>query len=297
MMDWFRPTVAERRLLPEGRSAGPMPWVIGIMMLLTILAAAVGLAIGNASSRLGSDIAGKLTIQVPEANQSRKNGQIRAILSEIRRVNAVVAVEQISDAQLAQLLDPWLGSVATDDDLPMPALIDVTLKRVDPNSVAEITKLVRDIAPSARVDRQASWLAPLAGLMTALKWLAFGLVALMATATAATVILAVRAALNTHSETIAIMHLLGSSDGQIARLFQRRIALDALLGCAAGFAVAMAVMAIVGTRLADVGSDLLGGASLGVMGWALILILPLAGTALAAGIARLTVLSTLGKTL
>ncbi len=297
MTNWFKPSPAERRLLPEGRSAGPMPWVIGIMMLLTILAAAVGLAVGNASTRLTNDIAGKVTIQIPEGNQSTKNGQIRAVLSEIRRVNAVVAVEQVSDAQLSALLNPWLGSVATDEDLPMPALIDVTLNRSDPQTVAELTAIVTGIAPKARVDRHASWLEPLAGLMAALKWLSFGLVLLMASATAATVILAVRAALNTHGETIAIMHLLGSSDNQIARLFQRRIALDAMLGCVAGFAVAMAAMAVVGTRISALGSDLLGGASLGWLGWVLILLLPIAGTALAAMIARLTVLRTLGKTL
>jgi cell division transport system permease protein len=297
MISWLKPSVAERRLLPEGRSAGPMPWVIGIMMLLTTLAAAMGLAVGNASASLSNDIAGKLTIQVPEANQSTKNGQIRAILSEIRQVNAVVGVERVSDAQLAQLLDPWLGNIGADEELPMPALIDVTLSRADATTILEITNLVTGIAPKARVDRHATWLSPLASLMTALKWLAFGLVLLMASATAATVILAVRAALNTHGETIAIMHLLGSSDNQIARLFQRRIALDAMLGCVAGFGVALAVMAVVGTRIGALGSDLLGGASLGLFGWLLILLLPVAGTALAAMIARLTVLRTLGKTL
>jgi cell division transport system permease protein len=297
MMEWFKPSPAERRLLPEGRSAGPMPWVIGIMMLLTVLAAAVGLAIAGASARLGDDIAGKLTIQVPEASQSMKNGQIRAILSEIGRVNDVVTVERVSDKDLAALLDPWLGNVTAQEDLPMPALIDVTLRRADAATVNQIRTLVTDIAPRARVDRHASWLAPLAGLMSALKWLAVGIVALMASATAATVILAVRAALNSHGETIAIMHLLGSSDAQIARLFQRRIALDATLGCAAGLAVALAIMATIGSRIGALGSELLGGASLGLSGWLIIVLLPVAGVILASLIARLTVLHTLGKTL
>ena len=38
---------AERGLLPEGRLAGPMPWVIAIMMFLTVLAAAAGLGLGQ----------------------------------------------------------------------------------------------------------------------------------------------------------------------------------------------------------------------------------------------------------
>ena len=36
---------AARGLLPEGRVAGPMPWVIAIMMFLTLLAAAAGLGL------------------------------------------------------------------------------------------------------------------------------------------------------------------------------------------------------------------------------------------------------------
>ena len=43
---------ADRRLLPEGRLAGPMPWVIAIMMFLTVLAAAAGLGLRNAARSL-----------------------------------------------------------------------------------------------------------------------------------------------------------------------------------------------------------------------------------------------------
>ncbi|TVV69603.1 cell division protein, partial [Sphingomonas solaris] len=38
MMQWLRVPPAERRLLPESRLSGPMPWVIAIMMFLTVLA-------------------------------------------------------------------------------------------------------------------------------------------------------------------------------------------------------------------------------------------------------------------
>ena len=41
---------AERGLLPEGRMAGPMPWVIAIMMFLTVLAAAAGLGLAGAAA-------------------------------------------------------------------------------------------------------------------------------------------------------------------------------------------------------------------------------------------------------
>ena len=296
-MNWLIPSAADRQLLPEGRSAGPMPWVLAIMMLVTVLTGAIGIAVARASDQLSGDIADKVTIQIPEGNQSARNGQIRALLVELRQVNGVISIDPVSEEKLTELLDPWLGNVAEDTDLPLPALIDVTLLKADDRSVAELETLAKGIAPKARVDRHASWLAPLSGLLSSLTWAAGGLVLLMAGATAAVVLLTVRSALNTHSDTISVMHFLGSSDGQIAGLFQRRIALDALLGSVAGFAVALAVLVLLGNRISALGSDLLGQATLGWTGWLAIILLPVAGTALAALVARWTVIRVLGKTL
>ena len=67
---------AERRLLLEGRLAGPMPWVIAIMMFLTALAAAGGLAMGSAASRLGADLGRRVTVEVIVADPAvRERGE------------------------------------------------------------------------------------------------------------------------------------------------------------------------------------------------------------------------------
>jgi cell division transport system permease protein len=296
-MNWIAPSAADRKLLPEGRSAGPMPWVLAIMMLVTVLTGAIGIAVARASNQLSGDIADKVTIQIPEGDQSARNGQIRALLAELRLVNGVTDIEPVSEEKLGELLDPWLGNIAEDTDLPLPALIDVTLVRADDRAVAELEQIAKGIAPKARVDRHSSWLASLSGLLSSLTWLAGGLVLLMAIATGAVVLLTVRSALNTHGDTISVMHFLGSTDSQIAGLFQRRIALDALLGSIAGFAVALTLLLVLGNRVSALGSDLLGQATLGWTGWLAIAALPLLGTTLAALVARWTVLRTLGKTL
>jgi cell division transport system permease protein len=296
-MNWITPSTADRKLLPEGRSAGPMPWVLAIMMLVTVLTGAIGIAVARASSQLSGDIADKVTIQIPEGDQSARNGQIRALLAELRLVNGVISIEPVSEQKLGELLDPWLGNIAEDTDLPLPALIDVTLAKADDRAVAELERLAKGIAPKARVDRHSSWLASLSGLLSSLTWLAGGLVLLMAVATGAVVLLTVRSALNTHGGTISVMHFLGSTDEQIAGLFQRRIALDALLGSLAGFAIALTLLLVLGNRVSALGSGLLGQATLGWSGWMAIAALPLLGTVLAALVARWTVLRTLGRTL
>lgn len=296
-MRLFRSNPADRRLLLEGRLAGPMPWVIAIMMFLTVLAAGAGLALGSAARALSADLAGRLTIQLPEANPVLRETGKQAIIAELGRLGVIEKIEPVSERQLAALLEPWLGAEGHDADLPIPALIDVELRRATPGDVAEVRKAVRAVAPAARVDEHARWLAPLASLLQSLKWLAAALVLLMAAATATTVVLAARGALNTHRPVTEVMHLLGATDRQVAGLFQRRIALDALFGGLAGLAGALAVMALVGNRMNAIGSDLLGSTGLGWADWAIILCLPLFGALLATLAARLTILFALRNTL
>jgi len=288
---------AERGLLPEGRMAGPMPWVIAIMMFLTVLAAAAGLGLGGAASRLQGQIGGRVTVQIVEASPRLRAQQTEAAAAAIRSLPGVVAVRVVPEAETEALLEPWLGAAAATSDLPIPALIDVDLTPEGRAGLERLRATVVSVAPAARVDDSAQWLAPLARLIGALQWLAAALVLLMVGATAATVVLAARAALDTHRGTIEILHLMGATDLQVARLFQRRIALDAAFGGLVGFILAGAVLIAIGERVSALGSELLGSAAIPAEGWITLLALPAFGVILAMMVARLTILRALGRML
>ena len=290
-------SAAERGLLPEGRMAGPMPWVIAIMMFLTVLAAASGLGLAGAAARLHDQIGGRVTIQIVEASPRLRAQQSAAAAAAIRRLPGVVAVRPVPEAEIQHLLEPWLGAGANQAELPVPALIDVDLTPEGRRNLDRLRGAVASAAPAARVDDNAQWLAPLVRLIGALKWLAAGLVVLMVGATAATVVLAARAALDTHRPTIEILHLMGATDVQVARLFQRRIALDALFGGLIGFILAGAVLIALGRRVSALGSELLGSAAIPPEGWLVLLALPAFGVILAMMVARLTILRALGRML
>jgi cell division transport system permease protein len=288
---------AERGLLPEGRLSGPMPWVIAIMMFLTVLAAAAGLGLASAAARLDDQIGGRVTIQIVEANPARKAAQVEAAAAAIRNLPGVVSVRPVPEEEINRLLIPWLGTGGIGDDIPIPALIDVDLTPDGHARLARLTEAVTAAAPAARVDDNGQWLAPLASLIGALKWLAAGLVLLMVGATAATVVLAARAALDMHRGTIEVLHLMGATDVQVARLFQRRIALDALFGGLIGFILAALVLVGIGERVSALGSELLGAASVPPPAWGILVGLPLFGVLLAMLVARLTILRALGRML
>lgn len=293
----FSVSAADRRLLPEGRFAGPMPWVIAIMMFLTVLAGAGGLGLRRGAQRLAGSIGERLTVQIVDANPERREAQARIAMAELQRQSGGVAATRVPDSEMKAMLDRVLGPGASAAELPVPVMIDVDLSPAAYRNRDAIAAAVRDVAPSARVDDNATWLSPIANLLGSLQWLALALVVLMTAATAAAVVLAARGALDTHRGTIEVMHLMGSTDYQVARLFQRRIALDALFGGALGFVVGVAVLAGIGSRVGEVGSDLLGSAGLAAVDWLLLLLLPIAGIGLAMFVARTTVLRALRKML
>ena len=288
---------ADRRLLDDRRGTRAMAWVMAIMLFLTVLAAAFGLATLGVAAVLDRQLAGRLTVQIATPAEHARTREAAAALAALQRLPEVRRAVAVDPAHLADMLEPWLGADGADSDLPIPAMIDVDLAETSPATLARVRAAVRAAAPGARVDRQESWLAPVRSVMTMLTGMAGGLVLLMAGATAAVVILAARAGLDTHSDTIDVLHMLGSTDVQVARLFQRRIGLDTLIGGVIGMAVAFGVVMLVGAQLDALGSDLVAGLRLGVGDWVILACLPVAFALLATLAARLAVLAALRRVL
>jgi cell division transport system permease protein len=122
-------------------------------------------------------------------------------------------------------------------------------------------------------------------------------VLLMTGATAAVVVLAARAGLEAHRATVEVMHMLGSTDVQVARLFQRRITLDAALGGVGGGVGAAIVAGVIAGELRGIGSELIGGVALSPVDWLLLALVPVGFVVLATLAARWTVTRALRRTL
>ena len=284
---------ADRRLLDEGRQTRVMQGIMAIMVFLTVLAAALGLGLVGGGHALDRQLAGRLTVQVVEADAAVRGRETAAIITALRVMPVVRRVSEVNRDQLQQMLRPWLGEEGADPDLPVPAMVDVDLTDGSDATVVRVQDAARRVASQARVDRHAAWMSPVASFMRVLTWLAAGLVLLMASATAAVVVLAARSGLDTHRDTISVMHMLGATDVQVARLFQRRIALDTLIGGVIGAVLAVGVVALIDVRIGTLGSDLLGGVSLDRRGWALLSTIPVGFALLSTLSARIAVLRAL----
>lgn len=286
------------RLVSQTRLAGPMPWVIAIMIALTVIAAAGGLALQNMAEAARAELSNGATVQVMEAFPAERERQVRAVAEALSADPAVASFRRVPETELDALLEPWLGVAGDEATVPVPALVDVRLRTsADPEAVGELQARLLDVAPAARVDAQARWLEPVFAAIASLQWLAVALVVLLALTSAAAVWLAARSALGSNRNTIEIVHLLGGTDGQIAHVFQRSIGYDAILGGAAGFALGVTGVVMLGRQFAALGSGMMAGGGLTLLDWAILAAVPLAGVVIAVVTARLTVLAAVRRML
>ena len=285
-------------LLPQTRMGGPMVWVLAIMVALTVVAAGGALALSNMVQAARGNVAGAATVQIVEPDAEARAAQVAAAETVLAQDAAVSGFRKVSEADVAELLEPWLGSGAELEAVPLPALIDVSMR--DGSGEADFRRLetaLAKVAPRSRIDAQSDWLGPILSALSALKWMALGLIALLGMVGAAAVWLAARNALGGNRDTVEIVHLLGGSDDQIARIFQRSILIDALVGGMLGLVAGAIVISLLARQFAALQSGMVAGGSLAATDWLLIALVPLFAVGIAVYTARMTVLSTLRKTL
>jgi cell division transport system permease protein len=287
-LQWLFASPPDRRLLPSGRFAGATPWLIGIMMFVMMIVAATGLALAGGARLVRDGVAHRYSVQIADGQAQ----QPRA-LAAVRAAPGVTSATPVPEAELRATLEQWLGPVAAGEgaDLPLPALIDVDL--APGADTTAIAATVRRAVPSAQFISDQSRLGPMLGTLGALTLVAALLVALIALATAAAVVLATRSALETHRGTIEVMHGIGATDLQVTRLFQRKIAIDALIGGSVGAVVAALVLLLVAGGGFGALGDWTDGSLLRWSDLVMLAALPLLAAILATLVARSTVLAAL----
>ena len=281
---------ANSRLLPQTRFGGPIPWVIAILIALVVIAAAGGLSLRNLADNARADLSDAVTVQIIEADPEARATQARSAARAIGDHPLVTSVRIVPDAELAELLEPWLGAAAATEDVPIPALIDIELRqRASPNEIAQLQNVLDGAVPGAKVDAQSEWLRPVYDALAALQYLSLALIALVAFAAAAAVWLSARSAFSNHQDTVEIIHLLGGTDAQVTRIFQRSVLRDAAFGGLVGLLLGLSAVWLLGQQFAALDSGMIGGGGLSWSDWVIIALIPVGGVLLALITGRITI--------
>jgi len=282
--------------LKRDAAARFLPWIIALMVYLATLALATSMALSDMAARWDSGLTGSLTIQVTPlstAGAAPVADRVDAVLSRLAQFPGVADARALPREETLALVEPWLGSAALVQELPVPALIDVTL---DPRAdIAGIRDTLESSVPGVSVEDPGTWLSDLRGLAATVQWVAAAIVLLIGGAAVAAVIFAASAGFAVHRGEVELLHVLGASDGYVAGQFQRHVLRLTMIGGGAGAVLAIVTLLVFARAAAGLEAALLPSLSLSPVQWAALLSVPVLAAALAAVTARMTVMRALER--
>ena len=230
------------RIMPREKGAAPLDVVIAVMAFLAALALGASLVAERTAVGWRAGLAGKVTVQIlPPAQGPANEGLQRetdAALKVLRATPGIAHAAPLSEDEMLKLVQPWLGQGNLVADLPLPRLIDAKIVPGADVDLKGLAERLKQAAPDSVLDDHSHWIARLRDLAQSVVWTAYGILLLIAAATAAAVSFATRAGLETHHEMVALLHQMGAHSGFIARAFEWHYFRSALIAAAAGAALA-----------------------------------------------------------
>jgi cell division transport system permease protein len=270
---------AEAPIVPKTSIAGTaLVAVVAIMTFLAALTTGAVVLVMKSASEWQSEVAREMTIQVRPVPNRNVDTEVAKAVAVARAANGVAEVRPYTQQESARLLEPWLGSGLTLDDLPVPRLIVVRVQDGrEPDLPALRDELARQVA-GATLDDHRSWVERMQTMAKSAVTVGLTMLGLMLIAMILSVTFATRGAMATNRTTVEVLHFIGARDRYIARQFQRHFLLLGLKGglIGGGIAIALFVLAqftverFMGSSGGEEIAALFGSFSLGHLGYGLI---------------------------
>ena len=263
-------------IVPRGSISGrALIAVVAIMTFLASLTTGTVLLVRASAAEWQADIASEVTIQVrPVPGRDIERDTQNA--ADIARGQAGIAeVRPFTRQQSMGLLEPWLGSGLSLDDLPVPRVIVVRLAPGEAVDLAGLRARLADAVPNASLDDHRAWIERMRTMTGATLFAGLGVLVLVILVTIISVSFATRGAMAANRPIVEVLHFVGAGDRYIANHFLRhflRLGFEGgALGCVAamfifGFAESIAGW-FSGTPVGDQFAALLGTFSLRPSGY------------------------------
>ena len=275
--------------------------VVAIMTFLASITTGTVLLVSASAAEWQSEVASEITMQVrPQAGRDLER-DVTAAAEAMRTQPGIVQVKPFTKDELARLLEPWLGSGLSIEQLPVPRVI---VARVQPGTTLDLPALrsrVTQVAPSASVDDHRAWIERMRSMTGATVFAGIGILVLVIAATIISVSFATRGAMAANRPIVEVLHFVGAGDRYIANHFLRhflRLGLEGgLIGGGAamlGFGFSESIAAwFSGTPVGDQFAALLGTFSLPPSGYLALAVQAVAIAAITAWASRRTLFATL----
>jgi cell division transport system permease protein len=227
-------------IVPRASIAGrALVAVVAIMTFLASITTGTVLLVSASAAEWQSEIASEITVQVRPAAGRDLDRDAAATAQAMRMQPGIVEVRLFTKQQAASLLEPWLGSGLSLDDLPVPRVI---VARVQPGTTLDLAALrgrVGQAAPSASVDDHRAWIERMRSTTGATVFAGIGILGLVIVATIISVSFATRGAMAANRPIVEVLHFVGAGDRYIANRFLRHFLRLGLQGGVIGGGIAM----------------------------------------------------------
>jgi cell division transport system permease protein len=243
----------QRRLRPAGFdelglrravSDRMLPFLVGAMAFLAALALGGWVAAASLAQHWRLGAAAAMTVQVPRPAEPAAEGgatRLSAVVIQLNSTPGIADARALSDAEVADLLRPWLGGGLERLSIPLPAVVQVHLSQDGPDLDA-LDHRLNGVAPGTLIETHDVWIGRLSALARSVQACAGAALLVVAGVAASVIAVATRAGLAARREAIEIVHLLGATDGYIAARFAGRATLLAAIGALAGALAALPVL-------------------------------------------------------
>src|SRR6186997_2472894 len=227
-------------IVPRASIAGrALVAVVAIMTFLASITTGAVLLVSASAAEWQSEVASEITIQVRPAAGRDIDRDAAAVAAAMRAQPGIVEIRPFSKEESARLLEPWLGSGLSFDDLPVPRVI---VARVQPGTALDLAALrakVTQAAPSASVDDHRAWIERMRSMTGATVLAGIGILVLVIAATIISVSFATRGAMAANRPIVEVLHFVGAGDSYIANRFLRHFLRLGLEGGLIGGGAAM----------------------------------------------------------
>jgi len=227
-------------IVPRGSISGrALVAVVAIMTFLASITTGTVLLVSASAAEWQSEVASEITVQVRPVAGRDLDKDAAAAVAAVRAQPGIVETRPFTKEESAKLLEPWLGSGLSLDDLPVPRVI---VARVQPGTtldLATLRKAVTQAAPSASVDDHRAWIERMRSMTGATVFAGIGILALVIIATIISVSFATRGAMAANRPIVEVLHFVGAGDRYIANRFFRHFLRLGLEGGLIGGGVAM----------------------------------------------------------
>ena len=227
-------------IVPRASIAGrALVAVVAIMTFLASITTGTVLLVGASAAEWQSEVGSEITIQVRPQGGRDIERDVAAATEAMRAQPGIVEVRPFTKDESAKLLEPWLGSGLSLDELPVPRVI---VARAQPSTTLDLAALrarVTQAAPTASVDDHRAWIERMRSMTGATVLAGIGILALVIIATIISVSFATRGAMAANRPIVEVLHFVGAGDRYIANRFFRHFLRLGLEGGVIGGGAAM----------------------------------------------------------